>query len=201
MTATDPRIERVRAAHAAVLAATAAEEVAIRDAATAGASPSAIARDGLGTLNRGRVYAILGRGPDGEAPNPPARTPIVYLRGAGASADLWERVTTAMWARGWATERDRTAAWHAARASVPVVLVDFSNDLDESEPAPGGGVYFGYHRYAVVGRLKAVYGEPDEDEDLSLVLRRVNGGRISLADMGNRVDEQVLALRVAAALA
>lgn len=58
----------------------------------------------------------------------PALTPVVYLRGAGVAGAVWARIPPCMWARGWATTRARTQAWHLAFGGVPVVLCDFSGD-------------------------------------------------------------------------
>lgn len=151
----DPAAERIRAARDAAHAAHAAFEQTVRDAVTSGdATPSDVAR-ALGTRNRQRVYAILGRGDNGDEPRRPSLPPVVYLRGQGMSSGTWRRVEHAMWARGWVTVRDRTDAWHLARGGVPVVLCDFSASLDDSEPTPDGGALVGYHRYVVVGQVRA----------------------------------------------
>ncbi|MGW4124888.1 hypothetical protein [Nocardia sp. NPDC004711] len=42
----------------------------------------------------------------------------------------WECLEQAMWARGWATVRDRASAWHLARGGAPVVFCDFSAHPD-----------------------------------------------------------------------
>ena len=151
--------QRIQDAKRNRIEAMAAEERTIIEAAEHGTTPSDIAR-ALGTRNRQRVYAILKKDPAGHVPTQaPASTPVVYLRGAGRTQKTWAQVETAMWARGWRTTHDRTTAWHLARGGVPVVLCDFSTDLDHPEPAPGGGTYFGYHRYFVVGRVRAKYEE------------------------------------------
>ena len=150
---TDAWISRIRAAHDAAAAARAQEERIIRDAANAGVRPTLIAREGLGTQNKNRVYGILGRGAGGRPPAEQAITPVVYLRGAGNSDGTWARMRAAMWARGWATVSDRTSAWHLARGGAPVVFCDFSADLDET---PGNS--YGYDLYVIVGMVRARCG-------------------------------------------
>lgn len=127
-------LDRVAAAQAAATAAQAAAEQAIRDAVESGATIAAVAAT-LGVRNRQRIYAVLGRGQDGTEPTPPTLRPVIYLRGAGVRGDAWTRIEQAMWARGWATVRDRTTAWHLARGGCPVVLCDFSA-ADHGEPDP-----------------------------------------------------------------
>jgi hypothetical protein len=126
----------------------------IRDASAAGVSPTEIAA-ALGVQNRQRVYAIL-RSAAGE-PQRPLPVPVVYLRGRGIRTVTWERVQRAMWCRGLVTTRDRSDAWRLARSNVPVVLCDFSEELDDHPPAPGGGFWHGYDRYVKVGRVRARY--------------------------------------------
>lgn len=123
--------QRIAAARATVEDAQAAMEAAIRDEITSGrATVSEIART-LGAKNRQRIYTILERA-DTTAPSQPDMPPVVYLRGAGMSADAWGRVQEACWARGWQTVRDRTTAWHHSRAGRTVVMCDFSiHDLDD----------------------------------------------------------------------
>lgn len=121
---------RVVSAQQTARDAQAAFERTVRDEVDAKRlNPSDVAR-ALGIKNRQRVYAILGRGKDGSMHVAPAPQPVVYLRGRGQPQDIWERVETAMWARGWRTVRDRTTAWHLARGGTPVVLVDFTSELD-----------------------------------------------------------------------
>ncbi|HEY9473018.1 MAG TPA: hypothetical protein VIS06_04095 [Mycobacteriales bacterium] len=222
--------QRIDAAKAARVAATAVEEQVVRDAREAGLSYSQIAR-ALGTTNRQRAYAILARGTDGGEPVAPALTPVVYLRGAGNKPPVWQRVEGAMWARGWATEHDRTSAWHLARGGVPVVLCDFSTDMDRSRAR---GRWYGYDLYVVVGRVRAKYADEQDvctvgellptqevvrlrragaawlDEQVTaghqeLDLPLISGGRSdrpSRRDQGRQVlDEQALARMVAEALA
>lgn len=62
-----------------------------------------------------------------------------------------------MWRRGLVTTRDRSDAWRLARSNVPVVLCDFSEELDDNPPAPGGGFWPGYDRYVKVGLVRARY--------------------------------------------
>lgn len=142
---------RIQAARSARNAARSTEEQIIRDAVHDGYPIKHIA-NALGQRNRQRLYDVLHAGPDGEAANPPA-SPLVYLRGAGRKPKTWNAVEQAMWLRGWRTTHDRTDSWHAARSGIPVVLADFSTDLDN-----GPGPYFGYHRYVHVARLRARYG-------------------------------------------
>jgi hypothetical protein len=91
---------------------------------------------------------------------PPALTPIVYLRGARRPQEVWDEVEHSLWARGYATLHDRTTAWHATRGGMPVVLCDFSADLYREKPAEGTD----YHYYVQVGRVRARYGSNDEFE-------------------------------------
>ncbi|WP_229434742.1 hypothetical protein [Nocardia farcinica] len=194
-TTTAAAAARIRAARDAAGAAQAAFEQAIRDEVAADRiTPSDVAR-ALGTKNRQRVYAILGRGDDGAAPTNPPLRPVVYLRGAGRPDAVWTRVREAMWARGWTTISDRTSAWHLARGGTPVVLCDFSADLDHPSPAPGGGTWFGYDRYVVVGKVRAKYGDDGE-----AMLPRINGGEHPIR-LGDDVDEHALARWVAEAFA
>lgn len=146
--------DQVRSAHRAAAAARAAEEQVIRDAVAAGMTPTDVAAV-LGTRNRQRVYAIL-RAAAGE-PERPVPVPVVYLRGRGISAATWQRVQRAMWRRGLVTTRDRSDAWRLARSNIPVVLCDFSEELDDNPPASGGGHWHGYDRYAKVGLVRARY--------------------------------------------
>ena len=97
---------------------------AIRDAAAAGHPLTSIAST-LGVTNRKRLYTVLGR-PPADDPGPPLPTPVVFLRGAGATTSTWKDIETAMHARGLSTVRDRQQAWNLARAGTPVILVDFS---------------------------------------------------------------------------
>lgn len=114
-----------------------------------------------------------------QAPERPALTPVVYLRGAGRKDPMWERVERVMWARGLHTVRDRTTAFHLARGGVPVVLCDFSADLYRPEPAPGTD----YHQYVVVGRVRARY---DEQEVTGTV-----GDLLETRDLARLMREQV----------
>lgn len=123
--------QRITAARAAVEDAQAAMESAIRDEITSGRATVSEIAHALGTKNRQRIYAILDRADD-TTPSQPDMPPVVYLRGAGMSTDAWGRVQEACWARGWQTVRDRTTAWHHARAGRTVVMCDFSiHDLDD----------------------------------------------------------------------
>ncbi|MEU7822937.1 hypothetical protein [Catellatospora sp. NPDC049133] len=152
MTSSNTWPQRIAVARRAVDAAKLAEEQAIRDALADSTPVSDVAR-ALGTKDRTRIYAIQGKDPQGQAPQQPALTPAVYLRGAGADAATWQRVEAAMWARGWATVRDRTTAFHLARGGTPVVFCDFSTDLDATP-----GAHFGYKLFVRVGRVRAKYG-------------------------------------------
>ncbi|MEU6858812.1 hypothetical protein AB0B28_08065 [Glycomyces sp. NPDC046736] len=105
--------------------ARAIEEQAIRDARAAGATTTQIA-EALGIKSRWRVTEAERNSAD---PASPVLGPVVYLRGAGRSDETWERMRQAMWARGWHTTPDRTAAWHLARGGHPTVLVDFSTTV------------------------------------------------------------------------
>lgn len=87
----------------------------------------------------------------------PALPPVVYLRGAGIPQELWDRVETEMWRRGCVTVHDRLSAWHLCRGGAPLVMVDFSDELDDNPPAPGGGTWHGYNRYVLVGLVRARY--------------------------------------------
>ncbi|MGZ8801308.1 MAG: hypothetical protein ACXWZL_01465 [Mycobacterium sp.] len=104
--------------------AAAVHDQAIRDAATAGHPLTSIAST-LGVTNRKRLYAVLGR-PPADDPAPPPPTPVVFLRGAGATTSRWHDIETAMHTRGLNTVRDRQQAWNLARGGTPVILVDFS---------------------------------------------------------------------------
>jgi hypothetical protein len=153
-TEADAWADRIGEAHRAAAAAKTAEEQVIRDASAAGMNPTEIAA-ALGTRNRQRVYAIL-RAAAGE-PDRPVPVPVVYLRGRGMNTAAWERVQRAMWRRGLVTTRDRSDAWRLARSNVPVVLCDFSEELDDNPPAHGGGFWHGYDRYVRVGLVRARY--------------------------------------------
>jgi hypothetical protein len=136
--------DRIQTAHRATEESRAVEEQVIRDAcATDEFTPSDAAR-ALGTKNRQRVYAILGRSPHGGEPE---LTPVVYLHGRGRSDATWARVRAAMHARGWATMTTRTEAWHLARGGVPVVLCRFVVPDDPSADD------------VVVGRVRARWHE------------------------------------------
>lgn len=81
-------------------------------------------REPLGNSGRRRLYAVMEKTP--EPTTAPELTPVVFLRGAGATTQTWRQVQAAMHARGLVTMRDRKQAWHLARGGVPVILVDFS---------------------------------------------------------------------------
>ena len=98
---------------------------AVRDARTAGALVTEIAAT-LGIRNRNGLYSILEEKADKAGPIPQP-TPVVFIRGAGVGSATWAQITTAMQARGWIVIRDRTQAWHLARARVPVVMIDISS--------------------------------------------------------------------------
>lgn len=132
--------DRLRKAQARIDATRGIEAQTIRDAHTSGMTETRIAA-ALGVKNRDRLRSAIRDTPD--QAQPVALTPTVYLRGAGMSDATWERVHRAMWARGWATITDRTAAWHLARGGVPVVMCIFSaRDI---------------HDYVVVGAVQAKY--------------------------------------------
>lgn len=115
----------------AVEEAKAAMETVIRAEVTAGRATVTDVASVLQIKNRQRVYAILDRA-DETTPQPPTLPPVVYLRGAGVSVAAWDRIAQACWTRGWQTVRDRTTAWHHARAGRTVVMCDFSiHDLDD----------------------------------------------------------------------
>ena len=67
------------------------------------------------------------QGSEHEALPNPSIPGTVFLRGAGASRDTWQALEQSMHRRGYMTVRDRTQAWHLARAGAAVVMVDFSN--------------------------------------------------------------------------
>lgn len=195
------RIERVKAARAAVLAAQAAEEQAVRDVlADRALSVSRLTREAYGRDNRQRVYAILGRGPEGNEPARPQLPPVVYLRGAGMPDTLWSQIEQAMWARGWFTERDRDAAWHLARGGATVATLDFSRDLYGTEPARGGGLSI-TGQLVHVARVRARYAElPDGSVEHELAV--VVGGLHERPEHPDRSpDVQAMALLVADVLA
>lgn len=82
-----------------------------------------------------RMAAAAGRPNDQELIEEPVVTmpqlrPVIFLRGAGVPAEDWKRIREAMWAHGWATEQQRSTAWHLARGGVPVVMLDFSAGRD-----------------------------------------------------------------------
>lgn len=148
----------VALARAELDAATDRLEQAVRDAVAKGESITSVARE----ANRGRswVYTAMGRGDEGGEPTNPRLRPTAYLRGAGASADIWSRMEAALWARGVATVRSRTDAWHLARGGTPVALVDFSiTDL--------GDIPAGYMR---IGRVRARYVDIDDTRPLGSIL-------------------------------
>lgn len=181
---------RIQSARAERVAAMAAEEQTIRDAVTSGTPIAHVAR-ALGQTNRQRIYDVLERGR--QAVVQPEWTPVVYLRGAGRSQAVWDRVEHAMWARGWRTTHDRTDAWHLCRGNLPVVMVDFTAGLHEVSPAPGGDLNI-RDPYALVGRVRAKYGDDGVDD---LWLSLINGGRVYV---GDRLDEQELAAHARSAL-
>ncbi len=164
MTTTDnPAAARIAASQQAVRAAEAAFEQAVRDEVNSeNLTPSDVART-LGTKNRQRVYAILGRGEDGGAPTPPTLPRIVYLRGAGCGDSIWTHVVDAMHARGWVTIRDRTQAWHLARGGMEVMFCDFSSTRAELHATT-----------VTVGRVRARYAD---DGDMELPL--ISGGELA----------------------
>lgn len=121
--------DQIARARARQITATTAVEQTVRDLIADEAITVTDAATALGAT-RQLAYRILGDETPAELTQP-ALTPVVYLRGAGQSDAAWERIERAMWARGWHTVHDRTTAWHAARAGIPVVLVNFSQpELD-----------------------------------------------------------------------
>lgn len=121
---------RLQTTRAAISAAEEHHRQTMRDVQSDGTPITAIAA-AMGVANRRTIYAALDSEP--VEPTVPAPTPVVYLRGAGNSADIWQAYTKAMHRRGWMTVRDRTQAWHLARGGVPVVLVDFSATLADHQ--------------------------------------------------------------------
>ncbi|WP_040793311.1 hypothetical protein [Nocardia paucivorans] len=156
-------VARIQAAQRAVRNAQAAFEQAIRDEIHADRITPSDAARALSTKNRQRIYAILGRGTDDTDPSPPALTPVVYLRGRGCGTRTWKAVESAMWARGWATVRDRTTAWHLARGGVPVVLCDFSGEYDGLSTDD-----------VIVGLVRARWRETPDSTEMDLPL--ISGG-------------------------
>lgn len=138
---------RIVAAQQAIHTAQAAFEQAVRAAVDTKVMKVADIARALNIKNRAGIYAILGRGADGGEPAAPALPPVVYLRGAGCGDTVWQCVTAAMHARGWATVRVRTSAWHLSRGGVPVVFADFSST------GPDGL----YAKEVTVGRVRARY--------------------------------------------
>jgi hypothetical protein len=64
-------------------------------------------------------------------------------------------VERAVRSRGFRTTHDRLSAWHLSRGGTPVVLVDFSGDVDGEIPVRGGGYLSGYARHALIGLCHA----------------------------------------------
>jgi hypothetical protein len=186
--------DRLRAARAACAAAAALERQAIRDAKAGGATPTEIAAV-LGVRNRQRIYGILADEELGEVPNP-ALTPVAFLRGAGRGPEAWTAVERALRSRGLHATHDRLSAWHLSRGGTPVVLADFSGDVDGEIPVRGGGYLSGYARQALIGLCRAKY-----DADGSRLLALVNGGRYREAYMpSGDLDADVIARLAADAL-
>ncbi|WP_026923284.1 hypothetical protein [Glycomyces arizonensis] len=149
---------RLRAARDAIAAARAVEAQTIRDAHGAGMPTTQIA-DALGVKNRGRITEIIAREPgEGERTE---LAPVVYLRGAGVGEAAWARVRSAMWRRGWATESNRTRAWHLARGGAEVIMCDFSARVGDD--------------FVVVGPVQAKYR--DDETELALELPGEREGR------------------------
>lgn len=149
--------QRIQQARDARIAAMAAEEQIVRDAAADGQTPTDLAA-AYGTKGRQRIYAILRANP--AAPQPPAMPATVYLRGAGCGQSIWDRVEPAMWARGWDTLHDRTTAWHRARGGMTVVFCDFSS-------ADGQGLSL---ETVTVGRVRAKWGQDAQTTSVGSLL-------------------------------
>lgn len=149
----DTRTARDRAA--------AVHDQAIRDAAAAGHPLTSIAST-LGVTNRKRLYTVLGR-PPADDPGPPPPTPVVFLRGAGATTTSWQNIETAMHTRGLNTVRDRQQAWNLARAGHPVILVDFSTST----------------RDVTVGRVKARWTTTQTTRPLAQLLPHAERERLA----------------------
>ncbi len=148
--------QRLGATRSAIAAAEEAHRQAVRDLVAEGMPKTEIAA-ALGVTNRKQIYALLTAQPVA-GPDPGPR-PAVFLRGAGAGEALFDAIAAAMHSRGWTTVRDRTQAWHLARARVPVVLVDFSSTRADHD--------------ALVGRVKARYATKTV---AGPILRRVTAG-------------------------
>jgi len=161
---TEPGAElltRVAGTRAAQDRAAAVHDQAIRDAAAAGHPLTSIAST-LGVTNRKRLYTVLGR-PPADHPGPPPPTPVVFLRGAGATTTSWQNIETAMHTRGLNTVRDRQQAWNLARADTPVILVDFSTGTSD----------------VTVGRVKARWTTTATTRPLAQLLPRAERERLA----------------------
>jgi|GEM_PF-5736616 len=141
--------------------AAAVHDQAIRDAAAAGHPLTSIAST-LGVTNRKRLYTVLSR-PPADHPGPPPPTPVVFLRGAGATTTSWQNIETAMHTRGLNTVRDRQHAWNLARAGTPVIFVDFSAGSRE----------------VTVGRVKARWTTTATTRPLAQLLPRAERERLA----------------------
>jgi hypothetical protein len=163
---TEPAAElltRVADTRSAQDRAAAVHDQAIRDAAAAGHPLTSIAST-LGVTNRKRLYTVLSRPPD-DHPGPPPPTPVVFLRGAGATTTSWHDIETAMHIRGLNTVQDRQQAWNLARAGTPVILVDFSAGS----------------RDVTVGRVKARWKTTATTRPLGQLLPRAERDRLAAA--------------------
>lgn len=70
--------------------------------------------------------------------------PTMFLRGAGVPGGVRTALKRACSQHGWAVVRDRRQAWHLARGKIPMVMIDFTDNL------------------VTVGRVRAVYSEAQE---------------------------------------
>lgn len=118
---------------------------------------------------------------------PPPIPPIVFLRGAGITSRVFERVTAALWRHGLWTTTNRTQAMHLSRGGLTVWMLDFS--LPQHARPGETPVNF--------DEVRAVMDESRQ----RMEFKRVRGQRFDRPTQDGDLDEETLAVRVAAEIA
>lgn len=179
---------RLRAALDAKHRADAALTQTMRQIITSGElSPEALAREFPDLTPDQITAAAAPADPDSAVSSPPPMPPVVFLRGAGASSRVFERVTAALWEQGLTTFTNRTQAMHLSRGGLAVWMLDFSvpKNTDPGETPIS------------VGEVRAVF----DDQHQRMEFKRVHGRRFDRPMRDGDLDERALASLVAVEIA
>lgn len=115
---------------------------------------------------------------------PPPMPPVVFLRGAGVTSRVFQRVTAALWRHGLWTTTNRTQAMHLSRGGLTVWMLDFSlpPHVRPDETAVS------------LGEVRAVMDESRQ----RMEFKRIRGQQLDRPTLDGDLDEETLAARVAA---